>query len=203
VLASKYVFLTKSKNHWGCKPTDGSVTNRRCGKLGHRARDCYEPAPRSGCSQPGHTKETCPRTTCRHRGEKGHMKATCPRRVCRKCGQPGHIGPNCPHIWCSRCHSVGHTRETCQGKKLRCSIYRGPRHDYACQQGIKTPPGLPSKCKTPISDRALYLPLDLKTTRLKSRTVVPPRSLVVKVAKRLLNLEMDRLMASESSEGEI
>ena len=52
----------------------------RCGKPGHRIKDCTEVALCHICKVEGHSMTTCPQT------------------ICYNCGAKGHISPNCPTI---------------------------------------------------------------------------------------------------------
>ena len=52
----------------------------KCGKPGHRIRDCTEVA------------------VCRICNSEGHMMATCPQTTCYNCGAKGHISPQCPQL---------------------------------------------------------------------------------------------------------
>ncbi|KAL8952107.1 MAG: hypothetical protein Q9222_001975 [Ikaeria aurantiellina] len=94
-----------------------------CGKSGHRAADCPEPA------DPTRQK---PKGLCPNCHSRDHQRDTCPQTQCNRCHWMGHLSNSCPEMECNRCHRKGHMSNICTQPRT-CQDCGGPhlKRDYA------------------------------------------------------------------------
>ncbi|KAA8534235.1 hypothetical protein F0562_031752 [Nyssa sinensis] len=113
---------------WNCKePGDlASQCNNdpachMCGKMGHLARDCFNP------SLPSHDASFC--NNCY---KPGHIAAECTNeKACNYCRKTGHLALDCPNDpVCNICNISGHMARHCPKSGLSPpEIVGGPFHD--------------------------------------------------------------------------
>ena len=91
-----------------------------CGRSGHIAADCGDPAACTVCGTAGHTNADCWVPKCRRCDAADHMESSCPQaRPCEICNQL-HSAGNCSLPKCFNCCVVGHSSWDCSPEETVC-----------------------------------------------------------------------------------